>query len=92
MNKTEVRRMMTKGFVCARVRAGFNVITRKDITSDYSSHLTFLGVSTRGLGFETTKVMKRIGRKVGYVFRYDGKSKDGRYLNPRLVKKGHKES
>jgi hypothetical protein len=84
--KSEQRQKATEGLIMLRVRAGFNVITRKDLSKDYVNQLTFLGAQPRGMGFETSDVMAEIAPKIGYAFKNDGFDAAGKHINPRIEK------
>jgi hypothetical protein len=87
LTQTEQRQKSTEGLIMLRVRAGFTVITRKDLSKDYVNQLTFLGAAPQGMGFETSAVMAEIAPQIGYEFKHDGLNLGGRYINPRIEKK-----
>ncbi len=86
LTKSEQRQIATEGLIMLRVRAGFAVITRQDLSKDYVNQLTFLGADPKGLGFETSDVMAEIAPKIGYEFKNDGFDALGRHINPRIEK------
>jgi hypothetical protein len=86
LTKAEERQKATEGLIMLRVRAGFPVITRRDISKDYVNQLTFLGANPKGLGFETSDVMKDLAPTIGYVFKNNGVDAAGRYIKPRIEK------
>ena len=83
-----------RGFIVGRVRLGQKVITRADLTGDFKSYWTNLGACPEKMsnGRYTSKFMKSLADDYGYTFRFDSKDAQGKYINPRLVKKGYIEA
>jgi len=82
-----------RGFISGRAILGQPVITRKDLTNDFANYWINLGIDpiTVANGKDTSKIMDSIADDYEYTFRYDGKDSQGKYRNPRLVKKGYVE-
>lgn len=94
MSKRNSHKDQVRGFVGGRKRLGHKVITRPDLSTDFKNYWTSFGVCPHKMarGSDTSKIMKAIADEYGYTFRFDGKDAQGRYINPRLVEKGHIEA
>lgn len=88
MHKDQVR-----GFISGRAIIDQPVITRKDLSNDFANYWINLGIdpNTVANGANTSKIMDSVAADYGYTFRYDGKDRQGKYRNPRLVKKDYVE-
>lgn len=93
MNDRNLFKDMMRGYVAMRIVNGQEIITVEDIKNDFAEHCQMLGktfddvTKLFGTQLRFSRTLSNIAQSYDYVFRYDGRTFAGQYINARLHKK-----